>query len=385
MERNTILQQISDATGVLIQLYSNNNIQCFGLNAFEPNPVNEFIPDAIASDHTLVYSYSPEYVFGGFVRIKGTTDYIIIGPILFSQCYIDRSRRILADMGHPVTDARALTHWLQSMPIYDMSRLQGTIRHIGALINGISSDEVHQIAWPVTHSHNYSDFPSPQFIDRLDDSFENKILLNIEFGNVNEVNKLVNAFKASYPEQLEFDGHLHSYQNSFIESASLASRAAVRGGLEYSTALTLCKNHINYMEKLPTYKDIVVYLQQMLLDFTKRVAIFQSLSSNSLLVRQANDEIQLHIYEKITPSIIASNLNINCSYLCAHFKRETGKTITEHINELKINEGKRLLKTKQIPLIHISTQLGYSSQSYFQRVFKKFTKITPNQYRNQPQ
>ncbi len=139
------------------------------------------------------------------------------------------------------------------------------------------------------------------------------------------------------------------------------------------------------MEKLPNHKDVVIYLQQMFLDYTKRVANCQSLSSNSLLVKQINENIQLNIYEKITPAMIADNLQMNCSYLCTHFKRETGKTITEFINELKINEGKRLLKTKQIPLINIAIQLGYSSQSYFQRVFKKFTGMTPVEYRNQLQ
>ncbi len=83
MDRNMILQQISDATSLLIQLYSDNSIQYFGLNAFEPNPVNEFIPTAVASGHTLVYSYSPEYLFGGFIRITDTSDYIIIGPVPF--------------------------------------------------------------------------------------------------------------------------------------------------------------------------------------------------------------------------------------------------------------------------------------------------------------
>ncbi len=123
------------------------------------------------------------------------------------------------------------------MPTYDISRLQGTIRLIDALINGNTADEIHQVSWPVALSHDYSTFPSPQFIDRSDDSYEKKLLLNIEFGNVKEVNKLINNFKASYPEQLDFDDHLHSYQNAFIMSATLAARAAVRGGLEYSTAI----------------------------------------------------------------------------------------------------------------------------------------------------
>jgi AraC-like DNA-binding protein len=72
---------------------------------------------------------------------------------------------------------------------------------------------------------------------------------------------------------------------------------------------------------------------------------------------------------------------MNCSYLCNHFKKETGKTITEYINELKVRESKRLLKNSKLSLIEISTRLGFSSQSYFHIVFKKHTGITPQEFR----
>ena len=73
---------------------------------------------------------------------------------------------------------------------------------------------------------------------------------------------------------------------------------------------------------------------------------------------------------------------MNASYLSRHFKEQTGKTMTEFINELKISEGIRLLETTDLPLIHISTQLGFSSQNYFQTVFKKVIGMTPIEFRN---
>jgi AraC-like DNA-binding protein len=69
------------------------------------------------------------------------------------------------------------------------------------------------------------------------------------------------------------------------------------------------------------------------------------------------------------------------SYLCRHFREETGKTITEYINEVKVDECKQLLITTGMPLSQISEQLGFSSQNYFHTVFKKQTGMTPYEFR----
>lgn len=71
---------------------------------------------------------------------------------------------------------------------------------------------------------------------------------------------------------------------------------------------------------------------------------------------------------------------MDLSYLCRHFKENTGKTITACIHEIKIKESKRLIRTTNLTLAQIAMQMGYSSQNYFHTVFKKFTGVTPKAY-----
>ena len=56
-------------------------------------------------------------------------------------------------------------------------------------------------------------------------------------------------------------------------------------------------------------------------------------------------------------------------------------TVNEFITKMKIDEAKRLLEHTDRPISAISEALAYSSQSYFQNVFKKVTGMTPNEFR----
>ena len=57
-------------------------------------------------------------------------------------------------------------------------------------------------------------------------------------------------------------------------------------------------------------------------------------------------------------------------------------TLSEYILKFKINESKNLLKYTNKPIPVISTYLGFSSQSHFNKVFKKYLNVTPLKYRN---
>ncbi|WP_257147935.1 helix-turn-helix domain-containing protein [Bacillus thuringiensis] len=58
-------------------------------------------------------------------------------------------------------------------------------------------------------------------------------------------------------------------------------------------------------------------------------------------------------------------------------------TISKYIQREKIEEAKKLLTVTNYTLLEIGTVLNFNNQSYFTKVFKKYTKVTPKQYRNQ--
>lgn len=73
---------------------------------------------------------------------------------------------------------------------------------------------------------------------------------------------------------------------------------------------------------------------------------------------------------------------MNRTYLCKRFVEETGLTINQYVTQVKMEEARRLMDITQKSIAEIAEYLGYSSQSYFQRVFKKTTQMTPGEYRS---
>jgi transcriptional regulator GlxA family with amidase domain len=63
------------------------------------------------------------------------------------------------------------------------------------------------------------------------------------------------------------------------------------------------------------------------------------------------------------------------------FKAATGTTLIEYLQNLRVEEAKRLLESGQLPVDEISAQVGYDDPSFFRRLFKRRTGLTPARYR----
>jgi transcriptional regulator GlxA family with amidase domain len=63
------------------------------------------------------------------------------------------------------------------------------------------------------------------------------------------------------------------------------------------------------------------------------------------------------------------------------FKTATGSTLIAYIQNLRIEEAKRLLETEGLPFEQISAEIGYENPAFFRRLFKRGTGLTPGQYR----
>lgn len=68
------------------------------------------------------------------------------------------------------------------------------------------------------------------------------------------------------------------------------------------------------------------------------------------------------------------------TYLCNLFMRETGMTVNHYIASAKMDEAKRLMRVTHKSIAEIAECLGFSSQSCFQKVFKKYTGVTLGEY-----
>ena len=161
----------------------------------------------------------------------------------------------------------------------------------------------------------------------------------------------------------------------------LADRAAIRGGMDIDDAFTLSDAFIQKCELLHAPDGIMRLQYQMVHSFTERVERIRLGRQPGKLSVEVANYVQHHLSEAITAEQIAKELYLSRPYLSRKFIEETGESLTDFILKEKIQEAKRLLRYSDKPLSAISSYLGFSSQSHFSRVFKKYTACTPGDYR----
>ncbi len=88
-------------------------------------------------------------------------------------------------------------------------------------------------------------------------------------------------------------------------------------------------------------------------------------------------------YEKITGmSEVAEAIGVSGSYLSRIFHLETGKTLINYLNDIRIEKAKSYLLLKKLPLKQVVTLCGFNNYSYFMNVFKEYTGKTPKEYQS---
>lgn len=99
-----------------------------------------------------------------------------------------------------------------------------------------------------------------------------------------------------------------------------------------------------------------------------------------VIITLVQNYVMAHYKEKITLSQVAEELNISQGYLSSVFKKQTGNNFSEYVSEIKIEKAKELIETHQYMMYEVSDMLGFDTQYYFSKVFKKVTGFTPREY-----
>lgn len=107
-----------------------------------------------------------------------------------------------------------------------------------------------------------------------------------------------------------------------------------------------------------------------------------SLKGYSPMIRDALNYIDFNLKEQLSLKLLAEKVNANASYLSTQFRKETGKTVTDYINEKRVHSSLVFLATTDMPIQTVAEQVGIYDENYFARLFKKYQNQTAKQYRN---
>ncbi|MES1160387.1 MAG: AraC family transcriptional regulator [Bacteroidota bacterium] len=148
---------------------------------------------------------------------------------------------------------------------------------------------------------------------------------------------------------------------------------------------TLDKICAEYQTKNNWQHGMLIAHMHILLIYLSRLYTAQfhhtELAPDRLLLTKYLAKIEESYKELHDVTAYAGLLNISAGHLSEVVKQQSGKPAITHIHERLILEAKRLLFHTEQPIKEITFQLGFKDTSYFNRFFKRITKLTPVEYR----
>lgn len=165
-----------------------------------------------------------------------------------------------------------------------------------------------------------------------------------------------------------------------LELAVLLSRAAMEGGADSAEIFGLNDNYINEINNFKTVEDLTFWLSKIMARFTDCVFDLADIRHKDTIFK-AFDYIKKNYMLPITLEDVAKHVYLNSSYFSRIFRNEMKCTFVFYVNKIRINASKSLLSDTSLPLTEISSMVGFEDQSYFTKVFKKITGVTPGRFR----
>ena len=101
------------------------------------------------------------------------------------------------------------------------------------------------------------------------------------------------------------------------------------------------------------------------------------------LIENLKRYMEEHLEYDIDITTLAKNFHYNRKYLGRLFKQKTGMSFHEYANHRRIARATHLLQTTNETITNISLKCGFNNVTYFCRIFKKNTGLSPTEYRVQ--
>lgn len=136
-----------------------------------------------------------------------------------------------------------------------------------------------------------------------------------------------------------------------------------------------CINTLSAVSSISDIYDCLVPIFERLDQFQNNI------NHDKRIVSQIMQCIQQEYMNDLTLEYLSDKVYLSPAYTSTLFKKETGQTITNYINSVRMEKAKELLKNTNMKIVDICPAVGYSSQTYFCILFKSMFGMTPTDYR----
>jgi len=209
---------------------------------------------------------------------------------------------------------------------------------------------------------------------------EKALIATLRRGDSIEAKKILNELLAllifSYSDQFKY------VQLRVTELVVLLSRVEVSPGKSGNLSMEANSQSLRQVQEAKTIEELTDILHTIVDRVSGIIASFRGIPHAAAL-RKAESFIMENYTRKISLKEIAAVAGLSAPYFSTIFKEEMGENLSKYLNRLRVEKASRLLLETDMSLGEIAACCCFEDQSWFSKIFKAYTGISPGKYRNQ--
>jgi YesN/AraC family two-component response regulator len=190
------------------------------------------------------------------------------------------------------------------------------------------------------------------------------------------LNELLGILFFSNPDHFRF------IQFRAIELVVLLSRATVVPGNTEATIIETNNYYLKRIQQVQNIEELTDVLHIIVENMAGQIFSFQGIRHATAL-RKAERFIDENYTRKISLREIARVSGLSASYFSTVFREEMGENLSSYLNRLRVERACRMLTGTTVNLSEIANTCGFEDQSWFSKIFKSYTGVSPRKYRRQ--
>ncbi|MBN2284958.1 MAG: helix-turn-helix transcriptional regulator [Tissierellales bacterium] len=179
---------------------------------------------------------------------------------------------------------------------------------------------------------------------------------------------------------IEEDNNIERIKKRMTQTIYLLSRNILSEYYDYLKIETINHRHLALLNTIYEREDVEMWFYQFVESLMNQLGA-SSMHRNNLTVYKIQKMILQRYMEDINLIKISDELNMNYHYLSSLFNQVMGMNFKDYIRKIRIEKSEEILKETDMSLTDVASLVGFSSQSYFTKSFKKETGITPLKFR----
>lgn len=320
----------------------------------------------------------------GLLRLEG--GYLLLGPVFDRPVTEGMVSLFSRRNGIGPRDWQVLYWFLSGIPRYTYNQFMNLLLYLFYTLTGekFSALEMMEGAGAGTAPRREEMMSREELRKHETFQFENMILALVRDGQTKKLQDFLmyTGKIRNFREGMVADTPLRQAKNILIGwTAMVGKSGAIGGGLDVEEAYGLIDLYTQECERAGSVEAVKLLQYNMLMDFTQRVERSRLPGGVSPEISRCIQYIRSHPGSELGIDEVAGTVGKSRAWLTKKFRKETGRSVGEFLLEAKMQEAKRLLRYSELTLSEIANLLGFSSQAYFQTVFKRESGITPTEYR----